>query len=312
MTRSSSNRPVTKPSSGSRAPGDGTGAGEEIVLRHLETHEDFEACVALQKEVWGERFEDVTPPALLKIVGRVGGVAAGAFSSDGRLEGFVFGISGVVDGRPVHWSHMLAVRSELRSRGVGVRLKLFQRQTLLEHGIGTVLWTFDPLVARNAHVNLNRLGARIDRYVRDFYGSGEDSELSAGIGTDRFVVRWELAEERVERAIADRGALAADTAEAWASAPVVNVRERAGGRGGFEPVEVDLPEEEGREPSRVRVEVPLDIQAVRAENRVVAATWRASTRRALERALARGFEVDLLSRSPDGRRAFYLLRREGS
>ncbi len=296
----------TVPPSGSRAAAGG------LVIRHLETGEDFEACVALQKQIWGERFEDVTPPALLKIVGRVGGVAAGAFSPDGRLEGFVFGISGVVDGRPVHWSHMLAVRPGLRGRGLGARLKLFQRQHLLERGVGTVLWTFDPLVACNAHLNLNRLGARIDSYVRDFYGSGADSELSAGLGTDRFVVRWELADERVVRTLAGRDDSSADLWEAWGSTPVVNVRERGGVSERGEPVAADLLELVAGRPCRIRVEVPVDVLALRAENPRLATAWRASTRSALEPALARGFEVDRLIRSPDGRRAFYLLGEEGA
>ena len=76
------------------------------------------------------------------------------------MLGFVFGMTGVQDGRLVHWSDLLAVRPEARDRGLGRRLKLYQRSLVAELGVTRMLWTYDPLVARNAHLNLNALGAR--------------------------------------------------------------------------------------------------------------------------------------------------------
>jgi predicted GNAT superfamily acetyltransferase len=252
---------------------------DRFVLRRLRSRSDLDACVSLQKRVWGEEFADLTPPALLKIAEEMGGVAAGAFApaetgeEDGRLEGFVFGISGFRNGEAAHWSHMMAVRRECRGLGLGVRLKAHQRRILLERGIETAFWTFDPLVARNAYLNIMRLGARPVEYLRDYYGSGEDSTLSAGIGTDRFVVRWDLASDRVERALA-----------------------------GEPPA---LPE------SSVRVEIPVDVQAVRDADPDRAAAWRGATRQALEPALARGGRVEAVLRTDrDGEgpgRCFYLV-----
>lgn len=276
-------------------------------LRPFESDDDFAACVALQKRVWGEGFSDLVPATMVKIVHSVGGVAAGAFAPGGALEGFVFGVTGVRDGRPVHWSHMLAVRPEARGRDLGFRLKRFQRQLLLPLGVETVWWTYDPLVSRNAYLNLARLGARVVRYARDYYGDGEDSALSAGIGTDRFIVEWPISDPAVGRAVAGEPTVSVDPAEAEA-APVANVREDGFGP---EPVVVDPPAA-----AALRVEIPDDVHAVRRTDPAAAARWRASTRRALETCLGRGDRVAGFLRTsdperPGGRRSFYLLRGRG-
>src|SRR5260370_38612837 len=137
--------------------GASTGVGEQapttgMVLRPLVSSADLRACVALQHEAWGEDLIDTTPPTLLKVVQRVGGVSVGAFGTDGTLLGFVFGITGVERGAIVHWSHMLAVRTDMQGHGVGRKLKEFQRHTVARPGVRVIYWTFDPLVARNAHL----------------------------------------------------------------------------------------------------------------------------------------------------------------
>lgn len=269
------------------------------VLRPLVEHAELRACVALQRRVWGEGFEDVTSPAMLKIAQEVGGVAAGAFGAGGELLGFVFGLTGIRGGRPAHWSHMLAVAAEARGRDLGYHLKLHQRRLLLPVGVEVARWTFDPLVSKNAYLNLARLGARPVRYVRDYYGEGDDSELSAGIGTDRFVVEWRLAEERVAR-LAERGA-PEPVPEEHAAAPVVNMGEAAGGAP--EPVAVDPPDAPA-----VRVEVPADVLEVRRRAPEEAARWRAASRHAFETLLARGYEVAGFYRGARAR-SFYVLTR---
>jgi predicted GNAT superfamily acetyltransferase len=163
------------------------------VIRPLRTREDFAACMALQRLTWGESFSETVPPAILKVAQRIGGVAAGAFAPDDSLLGFVFGMTGVERGRLVHWSDMLAVRPEARDHGIGRMLKAFQRDHCRAIGVETIYWTYDPLVARNAHLNLVRLGARVVEYVPDMYGAETDSPLHRGIGSDRFVVAWDLA-----------------------------------------------------------------------------------------------------------------------
>ena len=160
----------------------------EIEIRSVRTESEFAACVDLQRETWGRSYSDVVPVSMMQVAVKVGGICMGAFGPGGGLRGFVFGVTGVRGGEPAHWSHMLAVRSEARNRGLGRRLKLAQADALRAAGVKTVYWTYDPLVARNAHLNLNLLGATVDEYVPDMYGRS-DSDLHR-LGTDRFVVKW--------------------------------------------------------------------------------------------------------------------------
>ena len=267
----------------------------EVALRSLEAAEDYRACVELQRVTWGRDFSDVVPASILQISQKVGGIAAGAFAPDGRMLGFVWGLTGVRDRRPFHWSHMLAVAPEGRDLGLGTRLKLFQRELLLPLGVEEVEWTYDPLEARNAHLNLNRLGAEVKEYVEEMYADELGSELARGIGTDRFIVRWKIASPRVEEAVAGR--LQADP-ERFRDAPVA----------GLEAAEEGSPLPDA---PRVRVEIPASIQDVKTEDVDRAAAWRSATRRAFQHYFGRGYRVESYLR--DGDRRFYgLTGREGS
>jgi predicted GNAT superfamily acetyltransferase len=258
-----------------------------ITFRPLASHKDYEACIELQRMTWGREFSDVVPLSILKVTQKAGGIAAGAFSPGGRLLGFVYGLAGWAEGQPFHWSHMLAVDPAARDLGLGTRLKLYQREVLLPQGIEEVRWTFDPLEARNAHLNLNHLGAEIAEYVEDMYEGEMGSDLAKGIGTDRFIVSWKIASERVARALVDRRSGEADR---FQDAPVANPGAEAR----------DL-----HEAPRVRVEIPEDVQAVKAERPQEALAWRVSSRRALQDYLARGYKVEVFYRDSAERRCFY-------
>src|SRR5215204_2057215 len=141
-----------------------------IEVRALTNHAEMKACVALQHAIWGEGFTDVVPASVLKVAQRIGGVVIGAFDPQGKLLGFVFGLTGVERGKIVHWSDMLAVAPTARNLGLGRRLKEHQRSLVRELGASVIYWTYDPLVARNAHLNFNRLGVRATEYAKDMYG----------------------------------------------------------------------------------------------------------------------------------------------
>src|ERR671914_1083048 len=164
-------------------------AAGALEIRPLRTTDELMACVELQRATWGETFSDLVPASILKVSQRVGGVTAGAFDAAGRLLGFVFGLTGVERGRVVHWSDMLAVREGARDLGLGRMLKEYQRDVVRSMGGTVIYWTYDPLVARNAHLNFNKLGVCVAEYVEDMYGE-TDSQLHRGLGTDRFVVAW--------------------------------------------------------------------------------------------------------------------------
>lgn len=168
-------------------------AAPHITIRDFASLEDYDACVALQNDTWGQGFSERVPGAILRVAQKIGGVAAGAYDPDGRLLGFVFGMTGVKGGELVHWSDMLAVRPEARGLGLGERLKAYQRDVVLPLGVNTMLWSADPLVARNAHFNINHLGAFPAEYVENMYGANTGSVLHGAMPTDRFVYHWPVA-----------------------------------------------------------------------------------------------------------------------
>lgn len=263
-----------------------------VTFRSFSSTEDFQACVDLQREIWGHDFSDVVPLSILKINQKVGGVSAGAFAADGRLLGFVWGMTGVRDGRPFHWSHMLGVAPDARDLRLGERLKWFQRELLVPHGVEEVEWTYDPLEARNAHLNLNKLRAEVKEYVEDMYAGEMGSELARGIGTDRFIVRWRIASPQVAAAASGRPE-ERDLAP-FTEAPILAVEAAD--------ASVPLPLV-----PHVRVEIPVDIQGTKNEQPDLAAAWRASTRRAFQHYFERGYRVTAYLRdgSSGTERRFY-------
>jgi len=162
-----------------------------VEIRALSTLREMQECVALQAEIWGDDFDGLVPASLLKVAAYVGGIVAGAFDGGGSLLGFVFGLTGIEQGDIVHWSHMLGVSPRAQGQGIGRALKEYQRTFLRQLGVVRMYWTFDPLVARNAHFNFNVLGVRAKDYVVDMYGVGT-SPLHRGIGTDRLIVSWPM------------------------------------------------------------------------------------------------------------------------
>lgn len=263
-----------------------------ITVRLLETREEYDACVTLQRATWGERFADCVPATILMITQRIGGVTAGAFDSDGRLLGFVFGITGVRDGRPVHWSDMLAVHHDARGLGLGKRLKAYQREVLLKKGVEMAYWTYDPLVARNAHLNLNTLGARPIEYVPNMYGD-TGSSLHIGLDTDRLVVEWPLADPQVERILAGQPPAAPRQAD---DAPIVTVSREAEVRLGGAPW--------------VRVEIPADILRLKVESLDRSRAWQRTVREAFLHYLPAGYRVAAFYRDAAEGRCFYVLTSE--
>jgi predicted GNAT superfamily acetyltransferase len=178
-----------------------------IVVRKCAGMDDFGRCVELEREIWGEEDLEVEPATLFVVASETGGQVLGAFEG-GRMVGFTLAIVGFRNEQVFLHSHMTGVLAEYRDRGVGRALKLFQREDALSRGIQMIGWTFDPLEARNAHFNLNRLGAISRRYLPNLYGV-TTSPLHYGLPTDRLWVEWHLDSKRVAKAAstADESAL---------------------------------------------------------------------------------------------------------
>jgi len=172
-----------------------------IVVRKCAGIEEFQQCVALQREIWGEEDIEVEPATLFVVATKSGGQVLGAFDGE-RLVGYTLALVGFAGGTVFLHSHMTGVHGDYRDRGVGRRLKLFQREEALGRGIRLIVWTFDPLETRNAHFNLNRLGAIARNYLPNLYGL-TTSPLHLGLPTDRLWVEWQLDSARVAGAVAE-------------------------------------------------------------------------------------------------------------
>ena len=166
-----------------------------IVIRHCDQVSEFQACVDLQREVWGFSDADLIPVRMFVVAGKIGGQVIGAFADDG-LVGFALSIPGSRGGHTYLHSHMLAVRDRYRNLGLGRRLKLAQRDDAIARGFELMEWTFDPLEIKNAHLNIERLGAIVRRYTVNQYGLSS-SPLQGGLPTDRCIAEWWLTSDRV-------------------------------------------------------------------------------------------------------------------
>jgi predicted GNAT superfamily acetyltransferase len=192
-----------------------------IVARPLATTTDRLAAVRLYRAVFGLPDDDPAfTPRLLCALQHTGGSALGAFDENGRLVGFAYGFVGLDRGTPYHYSQTAAVDPDAQGRGVGRQLKRAQAEVALRTGVRTMRWAYDPMQARNAHFNLDVLGATGRWFHRDYY------DLQDRYGrTDRVIVEWALDRQHrasvpaLPRHVPDWGRARADGAVTWLAVP---------------------------------------------------------------------------------------------
>jgi predicted GNAT superfamily acetyltransferase len=250
-----------------------------------EVHE-IEQFVELNRviaAVW-HRDGDAVAMEMLRALAHSGSCILAARSGT-EMVGATVSFRGVHEGRPTLHSHITGIVPGSQLRGVGLALKLRQRAWALANGIESVTWTFDPLVARNAHFNLTKLGAEAGEYLVDFYGQLHD-DANGDDATDRLLAVWRLESARVARALAGR-----------TPAPPVEVLLRQGapvvldiGAGG-DPLLAGLAAWAGTtaaRPDRALARIPDDILAVRSRDRGQAEAWRGALREVMTTLLAQG------------------------
>lgn len=169
-------------------------AASGIQIRHCTTLHEYEECVRIEHLTWGAELAE--PTGMFVVARHTGGQAFAAFH-EGKIVGFTLAVAGIRAGKAFLHSHQTAVLPEYRDKGVGRKLKLFQRDDALRRGINLVEWTFDPLELKNAYFNLVRLGAVARRLIPNCYGITK-SPLHSGIPTDRLVAEWWLDSARVK------------------------------------------------------------------------------------------------------------------
>lgn len=181
-----------------------------IVVRECTTIEEYDACVRLQREAFSLPELEITPRRHLIVSKRAGGWTLGAFMEN-RLVGFVLHLVGVRGGSEIiGYSHMMAVAKFAQNKGIGARLKWAQRERALAEARHYIKWTWDPMQARNAHFNLNRLGVTVRSYSVNHYGTDyltfehEQAKDSEGLDSDRLYAEWDLLSPRVADCAAGR------------------------------------------------------------------------------------------------------------
>ena len=176
---------------------------EEIQIRECTTIEEFDSCVALQREAFGLPDLEISPRRHLIVSRQAGGWTLAAVVA-GRMVGFVHHLAAVSANNEIFgYSHMMAVANDYQNKGIGARLKWAQRERALREGRTLIKWTWDPMQARNAHFNLNRLGVSVNSYVDNYYGTDyfadptQAVEDRPGLQSDRLYARWDLSSPRV-------------------------------------------------------------------------------------------------------------------
>ena len=277
----------------------------------LETAAELQPLEDLQRKVWPGSEIEITPMHILKAVVQAGGLIIGAFENRQEKEtlvGFVLGFPGLYetpDGpRLRHYSHMLAVDPAYRNQGIGFSLKRAQWQMVRRQGVDRITWTYDPLLSRNAHLNITLLGGVVSTYLPDFYGPLRD-ELNAGLATDRFEVDWWVNSLRVSRRLSKRPRGHFSLPEALAAgAALLNP---ADFRGQWpEPAANLAPLPAGQ--AFCLVEIPADFQALRSAEPQLAQAWRHHSRHLFQNVFETGYLItDLIFQAGNPSRSYYLL-----
>lgn len=266
-----------------------------IEIRPANYPRDYSGCVSLQRSVWKFSDQNVIPADMLRTVQRFGGILLVADTTEKEIAGFVFSFPAPGNRPPAQHSHMLAVQHDFRNAGIGFRLKQSQREAARLAGCKLLTWTFDPLEAKNAYLNLNKLGAVVRRYYPDVYGE-TSSELHQGIGTDRFLAEW-----RIDKAAGGgrqrRASVRSDDR--------LLLRGTIDSRGLLRPVPVTL----NSNCSVILVEIPFNIQDLKQHDPKLALQWRRVTREIFTHYLDRGYEIRNVDRSAGSDRVLYCLKK---
>jgi predicted GNAT superfamily acetyltransferase len=245
-----------------------------VTVHELDDLAGVQQASALFDVVWTDPTGPIMPVNLVRALSSAGSYVAGAFL-DGRMVGSIIGFLGLHDGELVLHSHILGVLASTRGRSVGFALKQHQRAWCLARGVTTTLWTFDPLVRRNAYFNLCKLGAVGARYEENFYGPMSDG-INSGDETDRLVVAWRLTDARVTAAAEGR---AVEVPSSEPLAVLLDVNDDGSPR---------VLEADG---AQLRCRVPEDILRVRETHPEVALQWRRALRDTLGAAVSDGYEA---------------------
>ena len=243
-------------------------AESEVTIRECVSVDDFKQCIELERSVWHDDDVGIMPIRLYMISKSCSAPTIGAFDAAGQLVGFVHTSLGLIGRHVIYHSHLAAVVEGLRHKDIGYRMKLAQRERALQAGIPLIIWTFDPLQSRNAHLNINKLGVVIRRYEVNYYSEGISAVFDSNVPSDRIFAEWWISSPHVESAL------------------------------GGSPVPMN--EETGS------VEIPEDVNTVRAASIEEHLEWRIRVREEFQKVLSRGDIVRGFARDREHQRSRYI------
>ena len=286
-----------------------------IEIRPLRTLEEMRPAVELQKIYWGTDLESVIPAHMLFSLANHGGHVLAAFDGNhpvGVLVGFLS--TNMTDpDRPAManlqiFSKRMVVLPDYRGQGIGYKLKLAQRDIAIRQGVRLVVWTFDPLLALNAHLNIRKLGVVCNAFYENYYGTSSEGGLTSFGMSDRLMAEWWVTNRRVEERI--NGTRTDLTLSHYldAQTPIINPS-RMSSDGILLPAEsMELPSG-----SLALLEIPTRYTTLEANNPQLAQAWRLHVRQAFKQIISRGFIVtDFITEAHERReRSFYLLSYRG-
>ncbi len=274
-----------------------------VLIRRLATLEEYQAVEVIQREAWAMTDpRDYVPLHLLLTAQKNGGLVAGAFDEQGALIGFIFGFLGMAaDGRIKHCSHMAAVLPSAQGQDIGYYLKVFQRQEVLKQGLELITWTYDPLQGVNARLNVAKLGAIVQTYYHNLYGT-MTSGINAGVSSDRFEVAWWLKAAPVQARL--EGTYQQPRLAALQAKGVLFALQGVRTAEGYAPQL--LPHTQAAD--AYLIEIPPDFNALKRQALPLAQAWRRDSAQVFSNLFARGYLLcDFLSEGAgDLRRSVYL------
>lgn len=283
-----------------------------ITIKPLTSLDEMYAAVDLQRVYWGDDIESVVPAHMLFSLAKHGGHVLAALDGE-QLVGLLVGFLGTdvqASDRPamanLHIaSKRMVVLPAYRNQGLAYQLKLAQRDLAVQQGVRLVVWTFDPLLAANAHLNIRKLGAVCEEFVENYYGTAAAFGGITSLGTsDRLVVDWWVTHRRVKERVAGtrRGVQLAQYLDAGTG--IINPT-IAGPNG------LTQPADRLEQPQSVMLllEIPINYPAILEADETLALTWRMHIRELLHLMMRQGYVVtDVVRDVYEGRdRVFYLL-----
>ncbi|WAH37995.1 GNAT family N-acetyltransferase [Alicyclobacillus dauci] len=266
-----------------------------IVIRQLSTLDQLKNVQELEKRIWGPHSLPIHQTITAV---KNGGIILGAFDGP-TLVGYLYSFAGFKAGEVYLCSHQMGIDEVYRKQGIGYQLKMAQAKLARDVGYRKIRWTYDPLEAHNAYLNIGKLGAICSDYIENCYGPMND-DLNRGLPSDRFWVTWftdgnEAISRQNER---DR-----NVSRRYADSIILQSKLQDG-----MPVAIEFDEIEA-DKSYLLVPIPTDFQRIKRRSHDLAVEWRMFTRRVFTRAFQTGWTV--VDTVRDQEILYYVLQRLG-